>query len=311
MQLEKATEGGTTAIIVHIGPEEDPAEARAQAEDLLPVHGAVLLRGLGISDPDSFHEAVRGFGSPTIDSYRGGNTPRSTVSEGVFTSTEYPARYEITLHNELSYAHQWPSRLFFCCLVAAETGGATPVCDGRALLADLDPAVRERFESRQVAYHQHLHGGHGLGKSWQQTFETRSRARAEEYLTAAGARFAWTTEGGLRVTQVRAAVRQHPATGEPVWFNQATQWHPSNLPYDEADLLLSVVDSELDLPHSASYGDGGAIGADDLAQVRRAERRNKLSVPWRPGDLMMIDNMLVLHGREPFTGSRKVIVSMT
>jgi alpha-ketoglutarate-dependent taurine dioxygenase len=308
MLIDKLTQGGTTMAIVGIGPDDDlPAHAEEhQARD-----GVVLLRGLGIDSSERFHETVSAFGGSLIGSYRGGNTPRTTVSDGVFTSTEYPARYEITLHNEMSYAHRWPARLFFCCLDAAETGGATPVCDGRALLAGLSPNVRERFETRGVLYRQHLHGGAGLGKSWQQTFETTDRATVEEFLASADAEFAWTTDGALKVSQRRPAVRRHPLTGEAVWFNQADQWHPSNLPGDEAELLLSVVDEEADLPHSVAYGDGTPIPAGDLDDVRRSQQAGKLATPWHEGDLMVVDNMRVLHGRQPFTGSRRVLVSMT
>ncbi|MEC0822849.1 TauD/TfdA family dioxygenase, partial [Bacillus atrophaeus] len=35
-----------------------------------------------------------------------------------------------------------------------------------------------------------------------------------------------------------------------------------------------------------------------------------LSFPWQKGDIMILDNMLVAHGRKPFYGSRKVVVAM-
>lgn len=313
---ERRTTGGTTLAVLHIegGVESWDASrlgaVRHRVEELLAECGAVMLRGLGVADADEFHRAVTAFGDPLIDSYRGGNTPRMTVSDGVFTSTEYPARFDISLHNELSYAHRWPTRLFFCCLVAPETGGATPVCDGHALLADLDPKVRARFESG-VVYRQHLHGGLGLGKSWQDTFETDDRGVVEEFLAAAEAEYRWIPEGGLRVSQHRPGVRANPLTGRDVWFNQADQWHPSNLPGDEGRTLLSLIDDVDDLPHWVTYGDGTPIPEEDLAEVRAAARRNRLVEPWHAGDIMIVANMSVLHGREAYTGPRKVVVSMT
>ncbi|MFG2290979.1 TauD/TfdA family dioxygenase [Streptomyces sp. NPDC048595] len=316
MRDERRTYGGTTLAVLHVEGRADSWDdshgdaVRHRAEELLAECGAVMVRGLGVAGADEFHRTVTRFGDSLIDSYRGGNTPRTTVSDGVFTSTEYPARYDITLHNEMSYAHRWPSRLFFCCLVVPETGGATPVCDGAALLAALPPEVRERFESG-VVYRQHLHGGFGLGKSWQDTFETTDRAVVEDFLTSSEAEFEWTTEGGLRVRQHRPGVRVNPRTGRDTWFNQADQWHPSNLRGTEGETLLSLIDDVDDLPHWVTYGDGTPLSEEDLAHVRKAERDHRLVEPWQAGDILIVDNMSVLHGREAFTGPRRVVVSMT
>ncbi|MEU4445432.1 TauD/TfdA family dioxygenase [Actinosynnema sp. NPDC050801] len=295
---------GTT--VVRLGADA----SRTEVEEALGTSGVVLLHGLGIGTPEQFHAAVAEFGDP-LTSYRGGNTPRSKVADGVFTSTEYPPEYEISLHNELSYASQWPRHLFFCCLVAAETGGATPVCDGRALLADLDPAVRARFTERGVTYRQHLHGGYGLGKSWQRTFETEERAEVERFLADADMTFEWTDDGGLRTAATRPATRTHPVTGEEVWFTQADQWHPSNLPPAEREALLELVDDEADLPHSVTYGDGQQIPVEDLDAVRVAAKKHEVALPWQQGDIMVVENMLALHGRQAYTGARRILVSMT
>lgn len=316
MRHDTRTAGGTTLAVLHIDrPARDWAdsewgEAKGLAEELLERHGAVLLRGCGIARAEEFHHVVSRFGDSLIDSYRGGNTPREAVSEGVFTSTEYPARYDITLHNELSYAAAWPTRLFFCCLDAPDSGGATPVCDGEALLGALSPQVRERLATG-VVYQQHLHGGFGLGKSWQDTYETEDRAVVEGFLRETGADFTWTPEGGLRVRQHRPALRKNPRTGRETWFNQADQWHPSNLPGEDAQTLLSLVEDVEDLPHYVTYGDGTPFSDEDLAEVRAAQRAHRLAEPWQAGDIMIVDNMSVLHGREAFTGTRKVVVSMT
>jgi hypothetical protein len=33
--------------------------------------------------------------------------------------------------------------------------------------------------------------------------------------------------------------------------------------------------------------------------------------PWQAGDIMVINNVLMAHGREPFTGRRRILVAMT
>jgi alpha-ketoglutarate-dependent taurine dioxygenase len=35
-----------------------------------------------------------------------------------------------------------------------------------------------------------------------------------------------------------------------------------------------------------------------------------VELPWRQGDILLIDNMLTAHARNPFTGPRKVVVAM-
>jgi alpha-ketoglutarate-dependent taurine dioxygenase len=317
MRIDTASQGGTTLAVARLDRspdlhrDDEAAELRSVVDQQLAEHGALLIRGLGLADIPAFHHAVTRFGQPVLGSYRGGDTPRSSVTDGVFTSTEYPARFEISLHNEMSYAHAWPSRLYFHCVVAADTGGATPVCDGRALLADLAQPVRDRFTAHGVTYRQYLHGAFGLGKSWQATYETDDRSVVEKFLVEAAAEYEWTEEGGLRVRQHRPSTRNHPVTGAPVWFNQAEQWDLSNLPSAEAEALRTVVDRTDDLPHWVTYGNGTEIPAKDLDEVRRAAAANKVALPWEPGDVMVVDNMRVLHGREAFTGDRKVVVSMT
>jgi alpha-ketoglutarate-dependent taurine dioxygenase len=317
MHVENVSNKGTTVPVVHVETPPDSAakaailaENRPKLDELLLEYGAVYLRHAGISSPEEFRGLVDVFGDP-LDSYRGGNTPRAAVGDGVFTSTEFPAQYEISMHNEMSYAYRWPERLFFCCLTAPGTGGATPITDGRALLADLDHDVRARFEANGVSYRQNLHGGYGLGKSWQQTFETSDRQVVEEYLRQADAEFRWTADDELRVVQTRLAVREHPHTHEQVWFSQADQWHPSGLPPADAEALRAVVSSDEELPHSATYGDGSEIPDEDLDHVRAVANRNQVAIPWAEGDFMMVDNMLALHGRQAFAGARRVIVAMT
>lgn len=308
--MEIMTSGPTSIALIEPAGRPDVTDVVAQADELMFKHGAVLMRGFPIGSAADFHDAVACFGEP-FAAYLHGNSPRKAVHEGVWTSTEYPAEYDISLHNELSQSAVWPQRLFFCCLVAADSGGQTPVSDGRAMLAALDPAVRSRFEAHGVAYRQNMHGGFGLGRSWQQTYETDDQGKVEAYLRAADVGFSWTQDEDLRIRQIRPATRKHPVTGEDVWFNQADQFHVSSLPQAQAAELLALVESQDELPQTATFGDDSPIPLADLNHVRDVARRQECAFDWRPGDILMIDNLLVMHGRHAYTGSRQVLVAMT
>ncbi|WP_441245348.1 TauD/TfdA family dioxygenase [Kitasatospora sp. McL0602] len=305
-------------IPAEIGPADVGAEATPyglidhlqRLDDLaglLTREKALVFRGFGVTPGEL--DKVFDLLLPNRLAYVHGNSPRTKVGQNLYTSTEYPQEFTISMHNEMSYAHQWPARLAFYCEIAAETGGATPVVDGVRWLEALDPEVREAF-SGGVRYLQNLHDGYGFGKSWQQTFETESREEVEAFLSGTAATWEWKKDGGLRVAQLRPATTRHPVTGTEVWFNQADQWHPAGLGDETAATLASILPPE-DLPQSVTLADGTPIPAEWVEQIRDRGLECAVNVDWRPGDVLLIDNVLVGHGRRPFTGSRRVLVAMS
>lgn len=281
-------------------------EERPWVEEHVRRHGGLLLRGFDVGGAAQFGEVCRAMGSELM-AYTGGESPRSRVAGEVYTSTEYPAHLEISLHNEMSYAREWPRWLFFFCLRPASSGGETHLADGRTLLARIAPEVHERFALRGVRYLRNLPERRGVGKSWQETFETTDRSRVEEHCRRAGIHFRWSASG-LFTRADRPAVVAHPETGERVWFNQAEQWHVSSRG-PEAERALRRVFGESELPRHACHADGSPIAAADLEEIRRAQREVEVLFPWRAGDVLVLDNVLVAHGRKPYRGPREVFVA--
>lgn len=283
------------------------AEERSWLDEKLHRHGALRLRGFDVESPEQFERFCRAI-DPDLKGYVGGESPRAVVSGRVYTSTEYPSHLEISLHNEMSYAREWPQRLYLFCARPAEEGGETQLADGRRVLAALDPEVRRRFTEKQVMYLRNLQDGRGVGKSWQDTFETDDREAAEASCRAGEIEFEW-TDFGLRTRAVRPAVIRHPLTGEEVWFNQADQSHVSSRgPRVQRSLLRAMREEEL--PRHACFGDGSPIALADLDHVRQVQRDLEVVFPWRRGDLLVLDNVLASHGRKPFRGERRILVAM-
>lgn len=282
---------------------------REELDGVLRTRGALLVRGFELTEPAQLATIVEALGGTPMD-YVAGNSPRTKIDRSVYSSTEYPARYPICLHSELSYAPSWPSQILFLCLVPPAEGGETPIADCRRMLSALPGDVRDRFEARSIRYVQNLHGGTGLGKSWMETFETSERAQVERFLAAGGASFEWRANGSLRLQYVRPATAVHQSTGEAVWFNQADQWHVSNLDARTREALLQVYAKD-ELPLNAYWDDGSDIAEHDLDVVRDTFRSQAVSAPWQRGDLLILDNMLFAHGRNPYRGPRKVVVAMS
>lgn len=300
----------TLPVVIQAVPGQSIHDLDTAAREALP-HvlssvGGVLFRGFTVNTPIDFKRFAASFGM-ALASYEFGSTPRSKVFAGVYSSTEYPAHQYIPLHNEQAYTRPWPSRIWFHCIKPSETGGETPIADSRLVYQRIPADVRELFAQRELLYVRNYSGA--LDLPWQRVFNTEDRAQVERYCRDNGIEWEWKADGDLRTRQRCQAVLQHPETGEWVWFNQAHLFHVSAIePGVRASLLAAV--GEENLPRHVYFGDGSPIPDQMLDSIRAVYRETSVSFPWQAGDVLMLDNRLVAHGRNPYTGDRKVIVAM-
>ncbi|MCP3803364.1 TauD/TfdA family dioxygenase [Allokutzneria sp. A3M-2-11 16] len=281
------------------------AANRAELRELLVERGALLLRGFpgGLDELDL---VVREFSGEALV-YTERSSPRSTLKGNIYTSTDYPNTEEIFLHNEHSYQASWPHVLYFHCLTEPESRGATPLADIRQIHSAIDASVREEFARRQWMCVRNFHAN--VGVSWQSTFGTEDRDEVERYAAEKGIATEWRPGNLLRTRTVRPAIHPHPVTGEQVWFNHATFFNVTTLPAMYRDGLRDMFADE-DLPTHTYYGDGEPIPDDVMEHLRECYRAASTRFDWRRGDTLIVDNMRAAHGREPYTGQRKIAVAM-
>ncbi|MET0625800.1 MAG: TauD/TfdA family dioxygenase [Pyrinomonadaceae bacterium] len=272
----------------------------------LLAHGACLFRGFNLRSVTEFERLIKAVSGRLLEyTYR--STPRSPVSGNIYTSTEYPAEHSIPLHNEMSYARDWPLKIWFFCRKTAATGGETPIADSGKVFNRIAPEIREQFAAKGVMYVRNY--GRGVDLPWQQVFNTESRQAVEDFCRSAGIEFEWSGGDRLRTRQRCQGVAAHPLTGRSVWFNQAHLFHVSSLERGVRDSLLKEFGEE-NLPRNAFYGDGSPIEPSALEQVRQAYHLEEIIFPWQEQDILLLDNMRVAHGRTPYAGPRSVVVGM-
>jgi alpha-ketoglutarate-dependent taurine dioxygenase len=268
-------------------------------------HGGILFRNFNLSSLDIFEQFVITASKELLE-YGEPTSPRTLIKNNVYTSTDYPADQSIFLHNENSYRHTWPMKIFFFCQTPAAQGGETPIADCRKIFERIDPKIKQRFIEKGWMLVRNF--GHGFSLSWQSVFQTEERSAVETYCREAGIEIEW-RDDRLRTKQVRQAVARHPVTGEPVWFNHAAFFHVSTLEPSTREGLLAGLEEE-ELPNNTYYGDGSPIETSVIDEIREAYQRETVSFAWQERDLLMLDNMLVAHGRNPYTGPRKILVAM-
>lgn len=269
-------------------------------------HGALLFRGFAIHSPAEFRDFANAVSGDLLD-YQERAAPRQEVDRRIYTSTEYPPEHPIPLHHEMSYSHHWPSRLCFFCAQPPGAGGRTPIAPERTFFPKLDRAIVKRFLEKKVMYVRNY--GEGVDLPWQEAFQSDDPRVVEEYCRGCGITLEWKGRDRLRTRQVRQAVARHPDTGETVWFNHAHMFHSSNL-MPEVRQALRAQFQEDELPRNAFYGDGSPIEDSILEEIRALYASSSSAFAWRAGDVLMVDNFLVAHGREAFSGARRILVAM-
>lgn len=285
-----------------------PAWIEAHYDELqqaLVEHGGILFRGYPVASAAAFQDCIRSFRDHGLD-YMYRSTPRTRIARGVFTATEYPARLEIPLHNENAYQREWPLRVAFCCLQPSIEGGETPLADMRSVTRALPDTVVDAFERRGVRYIRHYHPDVDL--SWQEVFQSHSQVEVSRFCEARGIECEW-LDGLLRTMQSSQGTAIHPTTGERLFFNQAHLFHASSLGNDVAQAMVDAFGEDR-LPRDACHADGNDFAIGALDTVREALRRESITFRWQSGDVLLLDNMQIAHGRRPYRGERTILTAM-
>ncbi len=287
----------------------DPIEWAKGNQDFIQTrlleHGAILFRGFKVASASEFEQFALASCPGLFGDY--GDLPREEIGGNVYGSTPYPSDLAILPHNESSQMHRWPLKLWFYCAKAAMQGGETPIVDCRKIYKSLDPALRGKFAEKGLMYVRNY--VQGFDVTWQEFFRTSDRSDVEAYCRGVGMDFEWKGVDGLRTRQICPAVAAHPKTGQTVMFNQIQAHHVSCLEPSTREALLSLFKIE-DLPRNVYYGDGSVIEDSVVDAIREVYRESAVSFPWQVGDILMLDNMLSAHGRNPYTGPRKIMVAM-
>jgi alpha-ketoglutarate-dependent taurine dioxygenase len=283
------------------------SDKRGELREVLLSTGALLFRGFSGVSVEVFSDFVQ-FVSGDPLAYVERSSPRSAVKDHIYTSTDHPPDRRIVLHCEQSYNVVWPLHIFFHCVQDAAIGGETPVASTRRVWDSLSENTKKTFDARGYCYVRNFRPG--LGLDWRDAFATTDRGEVVAYCRDHDIECRWLSDSHLRTLQRRPARAIHPVLGENLWFNHIAFFHSSSLDPDVLAALRTSYDEE-DFPNNVFYGDGEPIAADRVAEIRACLDRHAVAVAWRRGDILWLDNMLMAHGRMPFSGARKIVVAMS
>ncbi|MFM9271600.1 condensation domain-containing protein [Halomonas elongata] len=278
---------------------------RATIEEWLCKHGGILFRNFGLTTPQQFEAFAEAIHPELYGHY--GDLPKKEGGRNTYRSTPYPERQMILYHNESSHLERWPRKQLFFCEQPSPIGGATPIVDCREMLRRLPDEVVETFERKGLLYVRTF--TRNLDVSWRDFFKTDCRDEVEARLAKAGVEWQWLGDDELQTRTRCPAVVKHPITGESAFFNQVQLHHVSCLDPDVREDLLAMVGEDR-LPRNVYYGDGTPIEEGVMALIGETYEACAVRFDWRQGDVVMLDNMLAAHARDPYEGPRKIVVAM-
>jgi alpha-ketoglutarate-dependent taurine dioxygenase len=295
-------------------------------------HSVVVLKKFDFQLSD-FKKCMEDlFGNENLaNNYTGGSVPRSKVDERIFNSTEAPESATLVQHHELSYMPDFPKHVAFYCETPSQGGGCTPIGCIRSVSRSLDPSILKRFEKAGVIYvRKYISDPTGQSEwCWQRYFETKNKAELEAKVKKMDLKLEWTPNDGVALRNLSRGTLRHPETDEVLLFNQAIgftfysekkgvqnpivrHYFKYVLPKSEFDYYMENSDRPELHPYTALWGDTQEpIELSVQEQIQEAYSKYQFIFKWEKGDIMLIDNINATHGRDPFTGNRKILAAMS
>jgi len=285
----------------------------------LPMDGAALEAMLARERCLIFHnfdasveefEQISNSLSNDFHTYRGGGftvgkLSRAAVNDNktLMTATGTTQDFPMPLHGEMYYLGGPPDLIWFYCQVPVQTGGQTTIGDGVQIFRDLPVETQTLLRNRNIRYDRRIPDG-----DWQITFQAETREDAEAFCRNQKMELSWNDDGSAQ-TQFRTSALRETASGEFSFINSIELLALGEMAMRAAG--GEKLASEIKINLVVRWEDGTPIEPEILKQIGRATSRNEVEVSWQRGDIILVDNRSVMHGRRGSSGSdRKILVRM-
>lgn len=282
----------------------------------LAQHGTLLFRGLPIHSATDFSKFAHAFGYSPHEII-GIVVDRPLLAPNVAPANEAPKEVCIYNHNESPQVPHAPEYIFFYCHSAPEIGGETPISSSLELFARAQAEIPDFIEKlaakgikSTVTYKvdKQYEGGSTLKQAFGKTIEegddaeTRKR-KVEEQIQRYGRGehtiWEWQDDGKtLLVTHHLPAVRTHPATNLPTLFTGLAAIYKNFVENSNANSGKRNITQQL-------FGDGTPIPTEYLKKLAEITEDIRVLHKWQQGDVLVYDNVVSQHGRQPWGGKQE------
>jgi alpha-ketoglutarate-dependent taurine dioxygenase len=254
--------------------------------------GAILLRGFS-GDEATFEAFTRKFSARLL---MHGNIKRTTVGTDRFSHNVVSGNHLVHLHSERCYmpAFAWPNVLYFYCIQPPAEGGETTVCDGTRLLSMLPQNIKDIFDANRLLYVLPLPNPVVQGP-WQRHFLHDSRLEI-------------TLEQASRLLSDSPNVEYAFMNDNKQLFMQHIMPALTKCQYSDAQSFCNHILSPAVRGYEL-FEDQTMIPMELIEEILDIAEPITFKLSWKPGDVIMLDNTRLMHGRRAFTDPNRRIQS--
>ena len=200
----------------------------------------------------------------------------------------------------------YPKHIFFYCETPPKQGGETPICLSHVAYESINaklPEFVKDLKEKGVRYTRVMpymdDQSSGVGRSWQHSFKTSNQKEVEDKCKSIYERVEWLEDQSLRTVSFQMpGVRLDERTGKTTWFNQIVAAYYAW--FDSRNHKSKVV----------TFGDGTPFDPETVAQCFESLNDSKVEFKWERNDILLIDNLQVLHARNAYVPPRRILAAL-
>ncbi|XP_071713840.1 clavaminate synthase-like protein At3g21360 [Rutidosis leptorrhynchoides] len=276
-------------------------------ESLVDKCGVILFRGFPVKSPSDFNDVVEAFEFPELE-YVSGLATRTKVVGRVYTANECPPEIRVPFHHEMAYIRDSPSKLFFFCELEPGKGGQTPIVLSHIVydkMKEKYPEFVADLEEHGVKIIVIMKDDNDLsnvgGRGWKSAYMTNDKNVAEERAAKQDAKLEWMEGNAVKFsTGPLPAFRFDKNNQRKTWFNNIafTKTGPPN--GRNADDYTYI-----------ELGYDAVVPDEAQKECLKIMDEECVVIPWKNGDVMLVNNLMVLHSRQPLLKPpRRVLASL-
>lgn len=248
----------------------------------------LLFRGFEVNT-DKFKQFTELL-STNFVSYVGGAYSREMINgdKTLLSVTGGKLHFAVPFHGEMYYKKQRPDILWFYCATPALKDGETTVCDGIQVYDELSKSTQELFQNKRLKYIRSY-----AADVWQKIYQTEDLKLVEQVCHDNDMQLQVKPDNSITTEYISSAIQASRCGKHNVFINN----------------ILPVIEQETKGSNSSlvRLEDNSKIPDNIINEIKEVTDKLTYLVCWQKGDILMVDNTRLLHGRRSFSDNQRDI----